>query len=199
MTQIVIDIGATANDGTGDPLRTAFNDVNLNFSNVFAAGPVDSNVRISNNKILTTNTNGNLVLAPNGIGVVQSNVSIVPNTSNIRNLGADDRRWSTIYAQYLDINQINLANNLSISGTLTVNQITSDDSSFVTSDEGLNVDGDVTATNFISSGVGTIRFSGITTVQRDTLTAVNGDMIYNSSLNKFQGYANGAWGNITLT
>ena len=59
MTQIVIDIGATANDGTGDPLRTAFNDVNLNFSNVFAAGPVDSNVRIANNKILTTNTNGN--------------------------------------------------------------------------------------------------------------------------------------------
>ena len=80
-----------------------------------------------------------------------------------------------------------------------MNQITSDDSSFVTIDDGLNVDGDVTATNFISSGVGTIRFSGITTVQRDTLTAVNGDMIYNSSLNKFQGYANGAWGNITLT
>ena len=106
MTQIVIDIGAAPNDGTGDPLRTAFNDVNLNFSNVFAAGPVDSNVRIANNTILTTNTNGNLILAPNGTAVVQSNVSILPNISNVRNLGSSGQRWSTVYTQYLDATQI---------------------------------------------------------------------------------------------
>ena len=67
---IVINIGALPNDGTGDPLRTAFNDVNLNFANVFAYGPVLSNIQIANNTILTTNTNGNLILNPNGIGVV---------------------------------------------------------------------------------------------------------------------------------
>ena len=64
---IVINIGALPNDGTGDPLRTAFNDVNLNFANVFASGPVGSNIQIANNSILTLNTNGNLVLNPNGI------------------------------------------------------------------------------------------------------------------------------------
>ncbi len=152
MPQYTIDIGAAANDGTGDPLRTAFNEVNLNFDQVFAAGPVLSNVRIANNSIITTTTNGNLILAPNGIGVVQSNVHIVPNTSNIRNLGSSTQRWSTVYAQYLDSNQINLANSLSISGTLTVNQITSDDSSFVTIEDGLDVNGDITADSVAVSG-----------------------------------------------
>ena len=120
MTQYVIDIGAAANDGTGDPLRTAFNETNLNFDQVFAAGPVLSNVRIANNSILTLNTNGNLILAPNGTGVVQSNVHIVPSVSNLRNLGSATRRWSTIYAQYIDTNQINLGNSLALSGNLSV-------------------------------------------------------------------------------
>jgi hypothetical protein len=35
--------------------------------------------------------------------------------------------------------------------------------------------------------------ASITTTTRDNLTATNGDLIYNSSTNKFQGYANGAW------
>ena len=103
MTQYVINIGAIPNDGTGDPLRTAFNETNLNFDQVFAAGPVLSNIQIANNKILTTNTNGNLVLAPNGTGVVQSNVSIVPNLANLRNLGSSTNRWATVYTQYINV------------------------------------------------------------------------------------------------
>ena len=97
---IVINIGALPNDGTGDPLRTAFNDVNLNFANVFAYGPVLSNIRIANNSILTTNTNGNLILNPNGIGVVQANAHVVPDSTRIRNLGAPDLYWDTAYVWY---------------------------------------------------------------------------------------------------
>jgi hypothetical protein len=108
MTQIVIDIGAAPNDGTGDPLRTAFNDVNLNFANVFAAGPVDSNVRIANNAILTTNTNGNLVLNPNGVGVVQANAHVVPDQNRIRNLGSQSALWNTTYTQYLQTTYANI-------------------------------------------------------------------------------------------
>ena len=117
---IVINIGAIPNDGTGDPLRTAFNDVNLNFANVFAYGPVLSNVQIANNTILTTNTNGNLVLAPNGIGIVQSNVSIVPNTANIRNLGSSTQRWATVYSQYLNVSGTVSLTDLTVNGNLTV-------------------------------------------------------------------------------
>ena len=80
----------------GDPLDVAFNKTNLNFDQVFAAGPVGSNIQIANNTIRTLNTNGNLVLAPNGIGNVISNVNILPNAANIRNLGSPTQRWATI-------------------------------------------------------------------------------------------------------
>ena len=83
MTQYVINIGALPNDGTGDPLRTAFNDVNLNFNQVWATGLIGSNLAIANNTILTTNTNGNLILNPNGTG----NVIVDAILDNYKNLG----------------------------------------------------------------------------------------------------------------
>ena len=86
MSQYTINIGAIPNDGTGDPLRTAFNETNLNFDQIWATGLIGSNIAAANNTILTTNTNGNLVLAPNGIGQVVSNVNIVPNLTLVRNL-----------------------------------------------------------------------------------------------------------------
>ena len=36
MTKLVINIGTQNNDGTGDPLRTAFNKVNSNFTEVYS-------------------------------------------------------------------------------------------------------------------------------------------------------------------
>jgi hypothetical protein len=45
----------------------------------------------------------------------------------------------------------------------------------------------------LTSGNKAILISRMNTTQRDALTAVNGMIIYNSTLNKFQGYENGAW------
>jgi len=121
MAQLIIDTGAAANDGTGDPLRTAFTETNTNFTAIFTAGPVDSNVRITNNTILTLNTNGNLVLAPNGVGKVVANVDIVPNTANIRNLGSGSNRWNTVYTQYLNATETTiLSGDVTVGGNLTV-------------------------------------------------------------------------------
>jgi len=163
MAQIIIDTGAAANDGTGDPLRTAFTDTNTNFTEIYTAGPVASNVRIANNTISTITTNGNLVLAPNGVGVVQSNVNIVPNSSNIRNLGSSTQRWSSLYVQYANISgSLDLAGNFSAATVTTpeliVNTISSDDSTVVKIQDGVEVDGDmlangnVTADYFIGNG-----------------------------------------------
>jgi hypothetical protein len=120
MTQYVINIGAIPNDGTGDPLRTAFNETNLNFDQVFAAGPVLSNIRIANNTILTTTTNGNLILAPNGIGRIQANATIVPSVANVRDLGSATQRWNTVYTQYLDLSGVLTTGDLIVDGNLTV-------------------------------------------------------------------------------
>lgn len=103
----------------GDPLDVAFNKTNLNFDQIFAAGPVGSNIQIADNTIRTLNTNGNLVLSPNGIGNVVSNVNILPNVSNIRNLGSPTRRWNTVYAQYIDYKGGNITfSNISITGNI---------------------------------------------------------------------------------
>ena len=45
-------------------------------------------------------------------------------------------------------------------------------------------------------GGGTFRLPSLTTAQIANTIAANGDMIYNSSVNKFQGYEGGAWANI---
>jgi len=100
MTQQIIDIGAVANDGTGEPLRDAFNAVNLNFTAIYDAGPVDSNIQIANNTISSTNVNGNIIFKPNGIGVIQSNAAILPNIDNVHDLGSPVLRFDTVYAGY---------------------------------------------------------------------------------------------------
>jgi len=101
MTQQIIDVGATANDGTGEPLRQAFTAVNDNFTQIWTAGPVGTNVKISGNIVTTTVTNLGLTLAGNGIGNIQANSSIVPGTSGVYDLGAPDNKFQYIYGDYL--------------------------------------------------------------------------------------------------
>lgn len=100
MTQQIIDIGAAANDGTGENLRSAFNAVNENFTEVYAAGPVDSNVQIANNTISITELNGNLILQGNGIGNVVTNNNMRPNIDAVFDIGNPSFRYDTVYATY---------------------------------------------------------------------------------------------------
>jgi hypothetical protein len=70
MAQQIINIGSTANDGTGDPIRTCFTKINENFTEIYSRDAVGSNFDFSFNTISTTNTNGNISLSPNGSGRV---------------------------------------------------------------------------------------------------------------------------------
>ena len=120
MAQIIINTGNVLNDGTGDPLRTAFNAVNNNFSQIWTAGLVGSNITIANNTIQVTNTNGNLNLATNGVGVIVPQAAIVPDIANVRSIGAATNRFNTVYAQYLDASMLTLSGNLYVAGNLQV-------------------------------------------------------------------------------
>ena len=71
MAQQIINIGAAPNDGTGDQLRTAFDKVNSNDSEIYQAGPVGSNLQLLVNTISSTDTNGDILISPNGIGEIQ--------------------------------------------------------------------------------------------------------------------------------
>lgn len=76
MAQQTVNIGGSANDGTGDPLRTAFDKINDNFTELYgatSAGP-GQNVAISGNKIISEDTDGDIELEPNGTGTVDFDV-----------------------------------------------------------------------------------------------------------------------------
>jgi len=58
MSRLNINIGTTANDRTGDPLRTAFEKVNANFIELYAQTGDDIQIPSqtgNNGKVLTTN------------------------------------------------------------------------------------------------------------------------------------------------
>ena len=54
----------------------------------------------------------------------------------------------------------------------------------------------LTAVNRVSVTTSPFRVASLTTIQRNALTPANGDLIYNTTANRFQGYQNGGWINI---
>ena len=93
MAQQTINIGSSANDGTGDPLRTAFDKINDNFTELYGStaeandlvedstpqlgGDLDVNGR----RITSARSNEDIVLLPNGTGgVVASAIRIAGTT-----------------------------------------------------------------------------------------------------------------------
>lgn len=117
--QQIINVGQVANDGTGESLRDAFNAVNNNFANVWAAGPVNSQVVISNNKITTDVINLDLVLAGNGVGNVALSSTTVPNIDSVYDLGSPTRYFDSAYTRYLVSNTASITGNINSSGNVT--------------------------------------------------------------------------------
>ena len=118
MAQFIIDIGAVPDDGQGDPLRTAFDYTNENFNQIFAAGPVLSNIQIGNNTITTTVLNSNLILSPSGIGRVQFNNTLFPRLGDVYDIGTPSLRFNSIY---LGTGGIDTTGGITTTGNVTAN------------------------------------------------------------------------------
>lgn len=158
-TQQQINYGAAANDGLGDPLRTAFIKTDENFDNIWLAGPVGSNITITNNTIQVNNTNGNLVLQPNGIGVIQTRGSLQSFANNLHYLGTANLRYLGGYFG---------AAGLDVTGNITAANITTGGFSTGTlSTSGLTVNGDAQITGNLRVQGDIIQVGNIVT---DTLT-----------------------------
>jgi hypothetical protein len=63
MAQQVINIGSVANDGTGDPLRDAFDKVNDNFTELYSDDMGDVNSVNGSGGITASPTTGNVVVS----------------------------------------------------------------------------------------------------------------------------------------
>ncbi len=112
MARQAINIGSSANDGTGDPLRTAFDKINDNFVELYGTdndiNTLDANLDVNTFAITTGVTNGDITVTPNGTGSIK--------------LGAVKFNGTTISSD--DSTQITIAENIQTTGTLNVSGAT---------------------------------------------------------------------------
>ena len=110
MAKQTINIGSSANDGTGDPLRTAFDKINDNFTELYNASPATAQVTISGNQISANESNADLVLSGSGTGDVVAGAVRIHGTS----ITSDD-------SSQIQINEnLDVGGNITASGTLNV-------------------------------------------------------------------------------
>ena len=91
---------------------------------------------------------------------------------------------------------VRMSSDLAVDGNITAQRVTAD--SFESSGIGVpsidsNSSIELRATDQVKITQSPLRLASYTTAERDNLTPGNADMIYNTTTNKFQGYANGAW------
>lgn len=84
MAQQTLNIGTTANDGTGDTLRVAMDKVNDNFDEIYASPIISDHITITGNEIRANRTNDDLVLEPSGTGIVTAPAVTVDSNINIK-------------------------------------------------------------------------------------------------------------------
>lgn len=92
MTQQIIDTGEVPNDGSGDPLRLAFDKINNNFANLFALAPTASVELIDPNQFpegdsntANSNFSGNITINANNI-YLGSQLSVIQEDPTARML-----------------------------------------------------------------------------------------------------------------
>ena len=91
---------------------------------------------------------------------------------------------------------VRMSSDLTVDGNINAQKFTAD--SFESSGIGVpaidsNSSIELRATDQVKITQSPLRLASYTSTQRDALTAANGDLIYNTTTNKFQGYANNAW------
>tara|TARA_R110000822_G_scaffold157610_2_gene297286 strand:- start:393 stop:758 length:366 start_codon:yes stop_codon:yes gene_type:complete len=84
MARLTIDTGALGNPATGDTLRTAMTKINSNFAEL--AG----DLQMSGNTLLSADTNGDIILDPNGTGQVTVNADrlVIATTKTATGVGS---------------------------------------------------------------------------------------------------------------
>ena len=89
---------------------------------------------------------------------------------------------------------LNVENNLTVTGAVTAGSFISTQTGTPEVFSETNID--LTAGNRVSVTTSPFRLAQFSTAERNNITAQNGDLIYNVTVNKLQGYQNGSWINI---
>ena len=120
MARQTINIGSSANDGTGDPLRTAFDKINDNFVELYGSdgdsNTLASNLDVNGHNIISSRSNEDIRILPAGTGgVVASAVRIAGTT-----ISSDDSSQITIAENIQTTGTLNVAGAATITGATTL-------------------------------------------------------------------------------
>ena len=190
MAQEVINIGAIADDGTGDTIRGAGIKINANFTELYAQPFAQTSIGFVENEISATQSNADLVLKPSGTGSIlfpairindnniegtRSNEDLILRANGSGSLVVDGIGIAGTSITALDSSSVNINENLLIDGTL--NSGITIFGGTVQTGATLNVDGLTTLSTLTVSGASS--FVGTTTVDNLTFD----DNIISSSSN----------------
>ncbi len=144
MAKQIINIGTNKDDGTGDLLRTAFEKVNSNFTELYAevGGDTLSAVKFTDNIIGTDNSNQNLILTPNGVGKVDI-------TNDLLVRGATQFIGDLVGQNLSTSGNVDITGNLTVSGTTTLSSALTGTSVSISS---LTISGNTSAATATYSG-----------------------------------------------
>ena len=167
MAQKVINIGAQANDGTGDTIRGSGIKINENFTELYAMPFAQTSLGLVENEISTTQSNADLVLKPSGSGSILF-PAIRINDNNIEGTRTNDDL----------VLRANGSGSLVVDGIgIAGTSITALDSSFVNINENLILDS--TLNSGITTFGGTVQTAstvdvgGLTTLSTLTVSGVS--------------------------
>ena len=167
MAQQLINLGALADDGTGDTIRGAGIKINNNFTELYATPFAQTSIGFIENEISSTQSNADLVLKPSGTGSILF-PGIRFNDNNIETINADtDLILRANGSGYVVID------GLIFSGT----SIHATDSSIVNINENLIVDGTLSAGATTFAGTvqtgSTLDVAGLTTLSTLTVSGAS--------------------------
>jgi len=176
MTQQSINIGSAANDGTGDPLRTAFDKINDNFNEIYdkLGGASLSNITLSGSTITNTVTNGDLTIETNGTGkvIINDDLEVKGTTTEIN---------ATV--MQIEDNLLELNRNSSggdIDAGIFINRGAALDSAFFYWNEGEDKFKAVTSTSddsVTTAVTDTATATIVANIDTQTITAIDGDRL----------------------
>ena len=106
-------------------------------------------------------------------------------------IDTDDSSGITITPAVTTSSDLTVQNDLVVQGSITADNIISTGTGVPTIESASSIN--LTASDRVTVTQSPINLASFSTTDRNSLTATNGDMIYNTTTNKFQGYANGAW------
>jgi hypothetical protein len=174
----VINVGILPNDGTGDPLRIAFDKINNNFASIPLLNQGGPNGAIQFNNDGLSGGIANLKLdVPNN--TVRMDTDLVPLTTNVVDIGSDPKRIANLWLSKTDsfhIGGVSLSENANlVSFYPTANKFQAADlqvgNIYATGD--LIAIGNVTSTGNISINGGIGLNGGITVNSANVTTTTN--------------------------